>query len=113
MGVSSLGGLGYFFGSDAARGLAQAKLQLQESEDRAMKIDPKEGVDLQFHIEKEGQRTQIIIWRGRVIEQVMTQHYNRTLLYLTVGFAILFMKTGMTFSDLLGYISKIYHVFTG
>ncbi len=104
-----MGSFSFQFGANDIKNIQQAKLQLQESEDRALSIDKMETVDLAFHVEKEGQRTQVLIWRGRLQEQISAHQYNRTLIYLGIGFGLLMSKGIITFAD----IGSVIHFFFG
>lgn len=83
-----------------ARGEAKEEQALQEAEDRLFEFDEMEAHNLEYHVEKEAQRTRVFIWRLRTQGRTMTRRIDRVQ-YTVIGIGVLlFSKGTLTIADI-------------
>ncbi len=99
-------GVSITFGNSAAR--AAGEQHALEAEDRLMELDEIETKDLAFHVEKEAQRTKVIIMRMRQLNLMIVERTDRNMWATIIIGAVLLMKGVVTPTDIGNFFAWLF-----
>ena len=85
-------------------GRARARIALTEAEDRLLQLDEHEKKDLGFHVEKEAERTAVLIRRLRLNEETLSVKTDRNMYATLIIGGLLLVKGIITFQDIGNFL---------
>lgn len=99
--------IGLVFGrSDAERSALE---RLIAREDEVFKLQPGEETDHGVHVRADLPRFALFNARQQYHLAMFTRKSDRNFTLTLVGFVVLFIKTGVSWTDILATVSKLFH----
>lgn len=98
--------LDFLFGP--TKGEARAAEALRKAEDRLLRYDPQESVDLAYHIIKSKDRQEVVLTQSRLNEIQSRRRDNRNLTVTIILFMGLFLSKGYSLSDVLNGVGALF-----